>query len=159
MLGWPEKLNELKLRDFPNLYRSLEIPEISSMSGYYQGCFVGPRWLRTFAGPALRITGLGGWWGKYFSVDGTATNLVQFGGKLSPRLPMKLVIISAGLDGAPGLALSYDRRNPFPWPYIQDELRQLEPGILLGMTYIKTGWLKRLSLPFLLQYQEQVDGL
>ncbi len=159
MSGRIDELNQLKLGDFPELYSILETPRINSLIGYYRGSIVGPGWFRSAAKPLLAITGLGGWWGKYFEEDGNATNLVKRGAKLQARLPVKLVNMNSVVDGKPGLALHYIPENPLPWPYIVDELRQLEPGVLLGMMYINIGVLRRLVFPFLLQYQEQVDGL
>jgi hypothetical protein len=159
LAGLTEKLNLLKLRDFPDFYGSLENPAIASLTGYYSGTFVGPRWLRAAAGPGLVLSGLRGWWGKFFSGDGNAINLVQRNGKLEKRFPMKLVQGDSMIDGKPGIALHYEIENPFPWPYIADELRLVSPGTLLGMTYIRIKPLQGLVLPFLLQHQEQVDGL
>ncbi|MBL7208611.1 MAG: hypothetical protein ISS52_00795 [Dehalococcoidia bacterium] len=159
MSEWSEKLNQMKLGEFRKLYGSLEYPPIPSLVGYYQGSFVGPGWLRKIAGPGLVVSGLGGWWGKRFSGDGTATNLVQRGGVLETRFPMRLVAVTSVIDENPGLALHYETDNPFPWPHIADELRQLAPGALLGMTYVKARVLRGLMLPFLLEHQEGVDGL
>jgi hypothetical protein len=157
--GKKDELNRLKLKDFPEIYGALENPDIASLTGYYRGTFVGPGWLRAAAGPGLVISGLRGWWGKFFSGDGNAVNLVWRDGKLEKRFPMKLIHGNSMIDGYPGLALHYETENPFPWPYIADELRILSPGTLLGMTYIRMRLLQGLVLPFLLQYQEQVNGL
>jgi len=159
LAGITKKLNLMKLSDFPDFYGSLENLTISSLTGYYSGTFVGPSWLRTAAGPGLVLSGLEGWWGKFFSGDGNAINLVQRDGKLEKRFPMKLIHRDSMIDGKPGIALHYETENPFPWPYIADELRLLSPGVLLGMTYIRIRFLHGLVLPFLLQHQEQVDGL
>jgi hypothetical protein len=156
MSDWTAKLNGLSFRGFPELYASLEVPKISSFNGYYRGTFVGPGWLRASAGPALVISGLGGWWGKHFEGDGRAINLVGHGAKLETRFPMQLVEVTSAIDGQPGLALHYGRENPFPWPYIVDELRQLGEGAFLGMTYVDTKALRKLAFPFLLEYQEGV---
>lgn len=159
MSVWAGKLNRMKLGDFPRLYSSLEIPETPSLNGYYRGSFVGPSWLRKLAGPGLVVSGLGSWWGKRFNGDGTAINLVQRGGKLAGKFPMALVSISSMIDVGAGLALHYETKNPFPWPYIADELRVLGPGAILGMTYVKSKMLRGLILPFLLEHQEGFDGL
>jgi hypothetical protein len=159
MTAWPEELNNYKLKQFPALYSTLALPEISSLVGSYRGIFVGPGWLRAAAGPGLVIGGLGGWWGKYFQGDGGAINLVQRKGVLEKRLPMSLVQAPSMIDGLPGLGLHYASENPFPWPYFIDEIRQLDSGTLLGMMCAKPRILRGLSLPFLLQHQEQVDGL
>jgi len=153
------ELNQLKLSDFPDLYSALKAPDIHALSGYYRGSIVGPAWFRSITKPLLAITGLGGWWGKYFKGDGNATNLVERGTGLQRRLPVKLVNTISMVDKKPGLALQYLPDNPFPWPYIVDELRQVEPGVLLGMMFVNVGMLRRLAFPFLLQAQEMLNGL
>jgi len=159
MSGWAEKLNQMRLGDFPGLYSSLDVPEIVSLSGYYRGSFVGPNWLQKIAGPGLVISGLGGWWGKRFNGDGTAINLVQRSGELAGKFPMQLVSIASAVDENAGLALHYETTNPFPWPYIADELRALGTGAILGITYVKVRVLNGLMLPFLLEHEEGFDGL
>ena len=153
---WAEQLNKLSLRDFPKLFASAAIYDLQ---GIYRASFVGPGWLRATAGPAIAIGGLGGWWGKRFKEDGRATNLVRRGGKLESRLPMRLIATTSVLDGRPTLALIYSAENPFPWPYVVDELRALDPVTFLGMMHINAGPLRKIAFPFLLEYQEQVDGL
>jgi hypothetical protein len=159
MLEWITKLNKLSLKEFPDLFASSAADDTSKPSGTYRAAFVGPGWLRAAAGPALAISGLGGWWGKQFKDDGTAVNLVQHGGKLEPRFPMRLINTASALDGKLALALIYETDNPFPWPHIVDELRLLDGVTFLGMTYVNAGPLRKLTFPFLLEYQEQIDGL
>ena len=159
MSGRLDELNRMKLGDFPAFYRTLEIPDLTALDGNFRGAFVGPTWLRRIAGPGLIITGLGGWRGKHFTDYGNAVNLVMRNEVLKEVFPMTLVKGPSLIDGLPGLRLHYESDNPFPWPFIVDELRQIEPGLLLGMTFIKAKMLRGLVLPFTLQYQEQIDGL
>jgi len=159
MSEWTTKLNKLPLKDFSELFTSSSIPDNSKIVGTYRATFVGPDWLRAAAGPALTISGLGGWWGKQFKDDGTATNLVQHGGNLETRFSMRLVNRTSALDGKPALALIYGAENPFPWPHIVDEVRPLDNVSFLGMTHVNVGALRKLPFPFLLEFQEQVDGL
>jgi hypothetical protein len=159
MSEWIEKLNRLSLKECSDLFASLSVKSVPAIRGYYRGSFVGPGWLQAAGGPALGISGLGGWWGKHFEGDGTAINLVRQGGKLETRFPMCLVTVTSVIDDKPTLALNYGDGNPFPWPYILDELRQLDPNTLLGMTYVNVNLLRKLAFPFLLEFQEQVDGL
>ncbi len=154
MTDWTTKLNAQPFRTFPGLFSTLDVPEIDQIKGQYQGSFVGPRWLRSAAGPALVLSGLGGWWGKHFKGDGTAMNLVQHSDQLEPSFPMTLVPVTSVIDGRTGLALNYGAENPFPWPHIVDELRRLDQKSLLGMTYVNTQPLQKLAFPFLLEYQE-----
>lgn len=159
MITHLERLNDLSLLDFPSLFASLELPARGSLLGLYRGSFVGPGWLRWLAGPLLVVTGLGGWRGKDFDAQGNAINLVWRNGHYERRFPMHLVEQASFIDGKPGLALHYDKHNPFPWPLIVDELRSLPSGRVLGMTMVAVGPLKRLALPFVLESRESVDGL
>lgn len=152
-------LNSLSLKQFRELFVSLPVPDAASIRGVYRAAFVGPGWLRTSAGPALVLSGLGGWWGKEFSTDGTAINIVLRAGKFSTRFPMKLVTARSFIDGKDGLAVHYQAGNPFPWMYIVDELRQMDDGILLGMTLANVNGLRHLAFPFTLQFQEHGYGL
>ena len=152
-------MNDLSLLDFPGLFASLEPPGSGSLLGLYRGSFVGPGWLRALTGPLLVVTGLGGWRGKDFDDQGNAINLVWRKGHFKRRFPMHLVKQTSFIDGQPGLALHYDERNPFPWPWIVDELRSIGPGLVLGMTMVALGPLKRLALPFVLESRESMDGL
>ena len=154
-----EQLNQLSLLEFPEMFSSLKPPRADSLSGLYQGIFVGPAWIRSLAGPLLVVTGLGGWWGKEFDLQGNALNLVWRKGRIEHRYPMRLVDQESFIDKQPGLALSYAPTNPFPWPWIVDELRHIGNGMLLGMTIAMPGPFQRLPLPFVLQHREQINGI
>lgn len=151
--------NSLSLKQFRNLFISLPAPQTASIHGVYRAVFVGPGWLRTSAGPALALSGLGGWWGKEFSADGTAINIVLRAGKFSTRFPMKLVNARSFIDGREGIALHYQAGNPFPWMHIVDELRRINDTTLLGMTMANVNGLRGLAFPFTLKFQEQGYGL
>jgi hypothetical protein len=151
--------NSLSLPQFHNLFTSLPVPVTDSIRGMYRAAFVGPAWLRTSANPALALSGLGGWWGKEFSADGTAINIILHAGKFSTRFSMKLVNAKSFIDGKDGLALHYQAGSPFPWPHIVDELRRIDETTLLGMTLANVNGLRGLAFPFILQFQEYGYGL
>ena len=151
--------NSLSLKQFHDLFVSLPVPEMDSVRGIYRASFVGPGWLRTSAGPALALSGLGGWWGKEFSPEGTAVNILLRAGRFSTRFPMKLVHAGSFIDGREGLALHYQAGNPFPWMYIVDELRRIDGTTLLGMTLANVNGLRGMAFPFTLQFQEHGYGL
>jgi hypothetical protein len=151
--------NSLSLKQFRDLFTSLPVPETDSLRGVYRASFVGAGWLRASARPALALTGLGGWWGKEFSPDGTAINIVLRAGKFSTRFPMKLVNSKSFIDGRNGLALHYQAGNPFPWTHIVDELRRIDERSFLGMTLADVNGLRGLPFPFILQFQEHGYGL
>jgi hypothetical protein len=150
----PVALNKLGLYDFPRLFAVLDPPPAESLRGVYKGSFVGPGWLRWLAGPLLAVSGLGGWWGKDFDDRGNAINLVMRQGHMQRRYPMLLNPGLSRLDRQPGLALRYAPDNPLPWPWIVDELRSLQPGLLLGMSMLRSPVLRWLALPFLLEAQK-----
>jgi len=153
-----EQLNRLSVFEFPEYFSSLDIPSMDSLSGLYRGAFVGPAWLRWLGGPLLVITRMGKWLGKDIDAEGRALNLVQTGGGIVQKFPMRLVEQESLIDGKPGLALRYEASNPFPWPWIIDELRSIQPDLVLGMTVTQIGSLARLPLPFVLQSQEELNG-
>lgn len=148
-------LNHMSFNYFRGLFASLAIPVPDTLPGLYQASFVGPAWLRNSAGPALQLSGLGGWWGKQFALDGSATNLVLRDGALGTRFPMKLVSARSFIDGRMGLALHYQPGSPLPWPYVVDELRRIDAGNLLGMTIINMPGLRGLAFPFILQKSDK----
>lgn len=148
------ELNQYPLLKFRDLFASLRIPEADSIRGTYRAAFVGPGWLRSAAGPALQVSGLGGWWGKEFHDDGTAINIVLRAGNFSTRFPMRFVRAGSFIDGKEGLALHYQPGNPFPWPFVVDEVRQMEGSALLGMTIANVRGLRGLAFPFILQKQD-----
>jgi hypothetical protein len=146
--------NSMSLHQFRDFFNTLANPEPASLSGIYRATFVGPGWLRASAGPALALTGLGGWWGKEIHTDGTAINIVLRAGKFSKRFRMKFVNKRSFIDGRDGLALHYQPGNPFPWMFIVDEIRRVDGKTLLGMTIVNLRGLRSLALPFTLEKTE-----
>jgi hypothetical protein len=144
-------LNCLGLFEFPRLFAALEPPAPDILRGVFKGSFVGPRWLRGLAGPLLAVTGLGSWWGKDFDQQGNAVNLVLRQGQIQRRFPMLLKEEVSRLDKRPGQSLYYAPQNPLPWPWIVDELRILQPDLLLGMSMLRPPAFKWLALPFVLE--------
>lgn len=154
-----ERLNRLSLFEFPEYFSSLAAPRAESLQGLYSGSFVGPAWLRRLAGPLLAITRMGNWLGKDFDAEGRAINLVRTKEGIVQKFPMQLVEQESLIDGKPGLALRYESNNPFPWPWIIDELRSIQHDLVLGMTITQIGPLARLPLPFVLESRECMDDL
>ena len=151
-------LNLRPLIYFKPLFVSLAPPALAELPGLFQAEFTGPAWLRGLAGPSLALGGLGGWWGKEFGPVGAGFNLVHSREGLERRFPFEVNETKSALDGRPTLAVHYLRPCPFPWPMIVDELRCLEAGCLLGMTYLNVGPVKKLAFPFLLYRREKIDG-
>jgi len=151
--------NSLSLKQTCDLFTTLPAPEIDSLRGVYRASFVGSAWQRASVRPALALTGLGGWWGKEFSSDRTAINILLRSGKFSTRFPMKLVQSRSFIDGRDGLALHYQAGNPFPWTHIVDELRRIDEMTILGLTLADVNGLRGMAIPFILQFQEHGYGL
>lgn len=145
------EFNRYPLRKFRTLFGALSIPQANSLPGRYHDTFVGPAWLRIAVKPALLITGLGGWWGKEIFQDGTAINIVLRNGKLSRCFPMKVICGKSVLDRQNGLALRYQKGNPFPWMFIIDEIRRIDEITLLGMSRLNIPGLRWFAIPFVLQ--------
>ncbi len=155
-----QSLNRQALTSFPSLFAALAPPlQATELVGVYRAEFVGPAWLRRIAPPGLALGGLGGWWGKRFDGLRHGYNLVYRRGKLTPVLPMMVQAAPSRLDGKDGITLCYPAGSPFPWPWVIDEVRQLDSNTLLGMSLTTRRWLPRLALPFLLHAQEHADGL
>jgi hypothetical protein len=147
------QLNQTSLGTLRGLFSSLEIPAIDSIAGTYRGSFAGPRWTRVAIRPALWLTGLGRWWGKELSSQGTAINLIRKGGNLTTRFPMKIIRGKSFIDGRDGLLLYYLPNHPILWLLVEDEIRRLDQNTLLGMTHSRIPILGRLVLPFILKKQ------
>lgn len=111
--------------------------------------------MRTIAPPGLALGGLGGWWGKRFDangsgVNGSGVNLVMRAGKLEAILPVRLEFHPSRVDAQTTACVLYPPESRWPWPHVLDELRVLEPGCLLGLTFFQIGVFSRLPLPFML---------
>lgn len=76
-----------------------------------------------------RVTRLA-WQGKEFRDDGTMVNRV-FG--LGRAIPAAVYRGESLLDGQPSLILDYS--NSKLWPDVRDEVREVEPGLYLGVMY------------------------
>jgi hypothetical protein len=145
------ELNRYPLRKFRALFGALPIPEANSLPGKYHGTFVGPAWLRIGVKPALPVTGLGGWWGKNIFEDSTGINIILRNGQFSTRFPMELICGKSVIDGQEGLALRYQKGNPFLFMFIVDEIRRIDGITLLGMSRLNVPGLRWFAIPFVLQ--------
>jgi hypothetical protein len=147
------ELNQLSLAGCREIFLSLDRP--ATLSGAYEADFVGPSWLRAIAGPGLFPLGLGGWMGKLFDGNGGGVNLVRRQGRVQQVMPVRLIGMPSPINGQPAIVVSYPHGSRWPWPYVIDELRQLDEQTLLGMTIVPRGRLSRVGLPFLLRHRPQ----
>ncbi|MBP8055712.1 MAG: hypothetical protein KA314_07700 [Chloroflexi bacterium] len=143
-------LNRLSLPAFRRLFRTLSAPLLESLCGEFHSEIVGPAWMRWIAPPALVMGGLGGWRGKLFDDTGQGVNLVNRRGQMKQVLPMQLARQASLIDQQPVIAVTYAASAPPPWPWIIDELRQLNAQTVLGMTVATRLGLHRVAFPFLL---------
>ncbi len=76
-----------------------------------------------------RFTGIA-WKGKEFRNDGTMINRL-FGGLKA--IPADVYVSESLTDGQPALILDYSRSKL--WPDVRDEVREVSPGLYLGIMY------------------------
>lgn len=70
------------------------------------------------------------WQGKIFRDDGTMINRVFGAGR---AIPADVYAGESLLDGQPALILDYSRSRL--WPEVRDEIREVSPGLYLGIMY------------------------
>jgi hypothetical protein len=85
----------------------------------------GSRWTSANA-RATRLV----WQGKYFREDGTMINRVFGFGR---AIPADVYLGDSWFDGRPALVLDYSRSRL--WPTVRDEVREVAPGLYLGVYY------------------------
>ena len=133
----------------------LSAPALEDVVGDLRAEFATP--LRHVAPAGLGLVGLPRWHGKRFAATGpgelAGVNLLRApGGGFEERLPMRAVLGAGLADGRPAIIVTYAADAPRPWRWVRDELRQLEDGVLLGMSYVDRPLLRRGGLPFLLRH-------
>ncbi|HEX7477427.1 MAG TPA: hypothetical protein VF331_06450 [Polyangiales bacterium] len=98
------------------------------------------------------------WGGKSFVGKGTSGrgfNRFHFGGRRQ-LLPFLTRVQASAVDGAPCIALDYDLRdNPGFVRAIQDEVREIQPGLFLGSAMWKAARGPRFILSFALDTRVQ----
>jgi hypothetical protein len=106
----------------------LASPPAPVPSGYVPG--------RAIKSPGSRFTAANArmtrlvWQGKVFRDDGTMVNRV-FGG--ATAIPADVFFGESLMDGKPALVLDYSRSKL--WPNVRDEVREVSPGLYLGVMY------------------------
>lgn len=134
-------------------WRSLDLPDLRTLPGDWEAEFVAP--LRRVAPIGLGIFGLPRWYGKRLALEagrGRGTNLLRTPSGLQETLPMQVATGLSSIDDHPAVIVSYARGSRRPWPWVVDELRQLDADTLVGMTVVDLPVLGRLGgTPFLLR--------
>ncbi len=106
----------------------LASPPASAPSGFVPG--------RAIKNPGSRFTVANAratrlvWQGKIFRDDGTMINRL-FGG--AKAIPADVYHGESLIDGQPSLILDYSGSKL--WPDVRDEIREVEPGLYLGVMY------------------------
>jgi hypothetical protein len=136
-------LDELMRHDYAELaalYRAAPAPRSADIAdGRLDGRMLAWRWgsLRTLARSPRFV-----WQGKTLSAkDGGGYNRVNLGGVLGRQhiFPFATRIVPSLFDGKPTIDIDYDRpANPWWMRHIHDELRELEPGLFLGLDLWRT---------------------
>jgi len=125
----PQTMNDLvrmSAADLTALFASA--PPAPAPSGFLPGRAIkDPGSRRTVSN--ARFTRLA-WQGKYFRDDGTMVNRV-FG--IGRAIPADVYVAESLLDGRPALVLDYSRSRL--WPNVRDEVREVSPGLYLGIMY------------------------
>lgn len=106
----------------------LASPPASAPSGFVPGRAIKSPGSRTTVANA-RATRLV-WQGKIFRDDGTMINRI-FGG--AKAIPAAVYQGESLIDGRPSLILDYSGSKL--WPDVRDEVREVEPGLYLGVMY------------------------
>lgn len=137
-------------------WSKLPAPSLEQVTGDLRAEFVPP--LRHVAPVGLGLLGLPRWHGKRFWRAGghlAGVNLLRpHGGAVPPadlveRLAMTAQLAHGVADGRPAVVITYESSAPRPWRWVRDEVRQGD-GVLVGMSYLERGPLRRLGMPFLL---------
>ena len=121
-----QELVRLSAADLTALY--LASPAAAAPSGFVPGRAIkNPGSRRTVANArATRLV----WQGKIFREDGTMINRV-FG--VGRAIPADVYVGESLLDGQPALILDYSGSRL--WPEVRDEIREVAPGLYLGIMY------------------------
>jgi hypothetical protein len=155
MHAWPSSQYLTQpVRAYQDHFRSLNIPSDDELEGRYKATFIGPAFLRYIAPKLLPLGGLKGWYGKAFSQETRAINLLDQKGRLIERVPMERAITQSKFDLRNALVLTYGPEAPLPLRALRDEFRWLDQKTLLGITIVDLPILRRITLPFLLRREE-----
>jgi hypothetical protein len=135
-------LARLSPEQLATLYRQL--PPAPALRGRVRGrALVRPG---TSMGPALSKAAGAVWQGKVFRDDGTVIN--RFFGM--PAIVAQVAFGPSWMDGGPALVLDYQRTSHLYARY-RDEIRQVGPGLYLGVMYERTSPCPSVAMYFALE--------
>lgn len=144
-------LSELNISRLKRAFAQGRSIEAKELKGFYAGVPAGPWWFRLGSAPTMGMTGFGGWMGKQFLGKGRAVNLFQAGASTQQRFPMTISRSSSRIDGNDTLTLIYPIDARVPWRWVTDELRRMDDGRILGMTFVDAPLLRHMVFPFVLK--------
>lgn len=121
-----QELVRMPAADLHALYRAA--PAASVPSGFVPGRAIKNPGSRTTVANA-RATRLI-WQGKIFRDDGTMINRFFGAGR---AIPADVFVGESWVDGQPALIFDYSRSKL--WPTVRDEVREVSPGLYLGIMY------------------------
>lgn len=144
-------------RGLRRAFESLEAP--TDLTGDYRASYPGEV-LPVIAPLGLGLVGLRNWHGKRFArrEDGSwrAVNLVGAHRELTETLPMLVSREDSWADRLPVAVATYPADTRKPWPWVRDELRVWDGGVLLGMTFVDLPGARRApGMPFVLTRESQ----
>ncbi len=137
------------------IFATLPSPAQTMIDGLYEAHFVGPWFMRVSARPTMNIFSLPNWFGKRFLSPSTACNVIIQNGQQQQVIPMQGTYTQSCIDQKDCYTLTYDATAPIPWRYVRDDLKQLSPTVLLGLTTVQLPILSWFKFPFLLVKVEQ----
>jgi hypothetical protein len=135
-----DDLSRMSVKELDRLYRGGRCPQsISEIAGLPRGRMLAVRGLdQGITGTLLRAFASSGafpWGGKTFEghgKGGSGINRVHLGGRHAV-FPFSLKKAASVIDGEPCVMLDYDLPdNPWAIRHILDEVREVEPRLLLG---------------------------
>ena len=127
------------VRALERAFNEAPVPELADLIGRHEATFAG--WPRVGGPLAMRLTGMGRWWGKQFRApaDGEeileGENLLLRRGRLVESIPLRAHIGTSRVDARPALVVKYPADARWPHNRVTDELRPLDDDTLLGLSF------------------------
>jgi hypothetical protein len=139
-----ESLAQMSWPELECLYRSAEVGPIPE--GYTRG--------RTIYCPCARGSGMKSrlskaiWHGKLFcAASGMLVN--QWCG--FQAVHARVCYGPSWLDGQPSIIMDYEGMSPLVWAHVRDEIREVAPGLYLGIMFRRTSCEPEMKLFFVLE--------
>ena len=156
-----QELCDLEHPELVELYKHAAPPAISALSGDLRGRMLAVLVLPDFITRPIRAlarTDFFPWRGKSFrqlgDENGEGINRIIIDALKLFRFETR--VTPSRHDGQPAVELNYDLpENPFFIRAIEDEIRELRPGLFLGQAWLRLGMAKHFVLWFGLEKRDQ----